>query len=282
MAPDRGSQVPARVCAGIGRLGHFLKSFRTTLLTQRRGSGIFADMGMGMGMGDARAAWCQSRAFSMVELVVVIGIVMILVGLIAPALGSAMSRAKLTRDISTVRQQALLISMYATDFEEVYPLARVSPGGVGRAASDWGVPMIESGHADSIAQLDPDVNRGLEPSYMLSVAMVYEADKMRPGVVPPASEQRPVAVRTHLVVFPSSKALTYRAWDGEPPETFGGINAFCCAAGFQDWPTPVSFADGSAASGTMREFLDGDPLYMEYGIGAPVGSTWFGIRGRDR
>jgi type II secretory pathway pseudopilin PulG len=236
-------------------------------------------MGMGMGMGRPRAGRC---AFAMIELIITIGIIMILIGLIAPALGGAMSQAKLTRDIALVRQQAMLISMYATDFQGIYPLAFDTPGRVFRAASDWGVPMIASGHADSIAQLDPDVNRGLEPSYGLSVAMVYDADKMRPGIVPPASEQRPVAVRTHQVVFPSSKGLTFRAWDGQPPETFGGFNGFCCAASFLDWPTPVSFADGSAASGTMRKFLDGDPLYMEHDIGAPVHSTWFGVRGRDR
>lgn len=207
---------------------------------------------------------------------------MILIGLIAPALGGAISRARLTRDISLVRQQAMLISIYAADFEDTYPLATLRQGRVFAAAGNWGVPLIEGGYVDNVAQLDPDVDRGLEPSYAMSVAMVYDAATMRPGEVPPIDDQLPRATHTHHVVFPSSKGLTYRAWDGQPPETFGGHNAFCCAASHLSWPTPVSFVDGSAVSGTMGEFLDGDPLYMEHGIGAPVHSTWFGVRGRDR
>ncbi|MCL4222378.1 MAG: prepilin-type N-terminal cleavage/methylation domain-containing protein [Phycisphaerales bacterium] len=238
-------------------------------------------MGMGMGPRAAQAPGC-GRGFTLIELVVCIGIIMILIGLIAPSLGRAMSRAKLIRDVGTVRQQAMLISMYAADFEDTYPLADDRLGHLFSAAGNWGVPLIESGHADSVAQLDPDVDRGLEPSFLLSIAMVFDANQMRPGHVPPVGQQRPRAVRTHQVLFPSSKALTFRLWDGQPNETFGGINVFCCAAAFVDWPTPVSFADGSAASGTMREFLDGDSLYMEHDIGAPVYSTWFGIRGRDR
>ncbi|KAA0213525.1 MAG: hypothetical protein DYG94_12935 [Leptolyngbya sp. PLA3] len=207
---------------------------------------------------------------------------MILVGLIAPALGDAVSRARLTRDLGTVRQQAMLISMYTADSDDTYPIATVEVGQLFRAAADWGVPLIETGHADSVLQLDPDVDRGLEPSYMMSIAMVFDANQMRPGQVPPREQQRPSATRTHQVIYPSSKGLTYRLWDGQPPETFGGENSFCCAASHQLWPTPVSFADGSAASGTMREFLGSSPLYMEHDIGAPVHSTWFGVRGRDR
>jgi hypothetical protein len=46
---------------------------------------------------------------------------------------------------------------------------------------------------------------------------------------------------------------------------------------------PIAFADGSAGEYRFSELLGPrDELILENGIGAPVFSTWEGIRGRDR
>ena len=242
------------------------------------------DMGMDMGMGmgrSVRARFSLRPAFTLIELIIVIGIIMILVGLIAPALGQAMSQAKLTRDIALVRQQAMLISMYASDFQDTYPYPYDLTGHISRVAGDWVLPMIQSGHVNAIADMDPGTERGLAFSYTISVAMVYDADKMRPGLVPPRDDQQSLPTRTHQVLFPSSKGLTVRMHDGINTGP-GGVNGFCCGLSLPHWPAPISFADGSATSGIMTDFLGGLPPYLEYGIGGPVYSTWFGVRGRDR
>ncbi len=221
------------------------------------------------------------RAFSLIELVIVIGIVMILIGLMAPTLGRAMSQAKLTRDVSLVRQHAATIAMYAGDYKDAHPYPYDLTGHLYRVAGDWALPMIESGHFESVAEVDPDTLDGRLFSYMMSIAMVFDANLMRPGQVPPLAAQRAAPTRVHHVLFPSSKGLTFRQHDGVSLG-LGGINGFCCAASPPHWRAPVSFSDGSATSGTLLDFLGVSTLYMEDSIGGPVYSTWFGVRGRDR
>lgn len=98
--------------------------------------------------------------FALIELVICIGTIMILVGLVAPALGNAISRARLMRDKALVRHQAMVISMYAADFQETHPYLYGLTGHLYRVAGDWVRPMVASGHVDAFADMDPDYARG--------------------------------------------------------------------------------------------------------------------------
>ncbi|MCW5763664.1 MAG: type II secretion system protein [Phycisphaeraceae bacterium] len=217
------------------------------------------------------------RGFSLIELVVVIGIVMILIGLMAPSLGRAMSQAKLTRDVALVRQHAATIAMYAGDYKEAHPYPYDLTGHLYRVAGDWALPMIESGHFENVAEVDPYTLDGRLFSYMMSIAMVYNADEMRPGYVPLAIHQKSNTTRAFQVLFPSSKGLLVRESNGLAPSEGG--TGFCCA---WPWIAPIAFSDGSAGSGTYVDFNEEMPLLLDEGIGMPVISTWFGVRGRDR
>lgn len=219
--------------------------------------------------------------FTLAELIVSIGIIMVLIGLLMPTLANSYSQAKLTRDMSLVRQHAAAIHMYAADFGETYPYAGIKLPF--HCARNWSGPMIEGGYFNSYVEVEPehdfDAAGGLRyDSYVMSMAMVFDANLMQPGQVPIRDDQQSIAIRTSQVVFPSSKGLILRFVGGQyipaPAES-----AFCCA---EPWEAPVAFDDGSASSGTYRDFLGGDPLYQEAGIGIPVLSTWFGVRGRDR
>ena len=221
----------------------------------------------------------RAHGFTLAELIVVLGIIMILFGLLVPALANSYSQTKLTRDMSLVRQHAAAIQMYTSDFEDVYPLL-----GFGRPfvdAAQWWVPMRDAGYFRHMAEIDPYADPSLEHStFQMSIAMVANPDFMRPGSVPLGAEFYSSPIRSGAVIFPSAKGLELRTSDAVPdPYAFNGFDCDDIGA---PWPAPISFCDGSAMSGTCRDFIHNDPFYTENGVGIPIISTWFGVRGRDR
>jgi prepilin-type processing-associated H-X9-DG protein len=63
----------------------------------------------------------RSRAFSLVEILVIIGILSILVGLLLPTLASAREAANRTKCMSNLRQIALAFTMYLNDNNGRFP-----------------------------------------------------------------------------------------------------------------------------------------------------------------
>ena len=63
----------------------------------------------------ARARWLRDRAFSLVELLVVIGIIAVLIGILMPTLSRARESARRTKCLSNLRTLAQSMVMYAND-----------------------------------------------------------------------------------------------------------------------------------------------------------------------
>jgi prepilin-type N-terminal cleavage/methylation domain-containing protein len=68
------------------------------------------------------------RGFTLVELLVVIGIIALLVGVLLPTLGRAREGAKRTQCLSNLRQMAVMLNMYANQYKGDVPLGYQANG----------------------------------------------------------------------------------------------------------------------------------------------------------
>jgi type II secretory pathway pseudopilin PulG len=75
----------------------------------------------------ARAGCVNSQAFSLVELLVVVGVVAMIIALLMPALESARTQARAFRCLSNIRQLGIALRIYANDNKDNYPNNVSSP-----------------------------------------------------------------------------------------------------------------------------------------------------------
>jgi prepilin-type N-terminal cleavage/methylation domain-containing protein/prepilin-type processing-associated H-X9-DG protein len=69
-----------------------------------------------------------AHAFTLIELLVVIATIGILFGIAVPALNSVYERAKVTKDMSNLRQIGIALQTYLNDKDYVLPVINAAPG----------------------------------------------------------------------------------------------------------------------------------------------------------
>ena len=235
--------------------------------------------------GEASRGVVVHRGFTMVELVVVIGVVMVLLGFLLPALSGARGAAVQISDSVLLREFGLEIDVYTSSQDGKYPY---DPESVAASLSRVTEIIQNKSLLFSSSEVATDAGLARSPvSY--SMAFCYDWRRMRQGeteytpleedpLVTDFTQLEPRQIRVTDVASPSLKGLAVHSWI-----SYGGVQSyFCCVD--QRPRAPVCFADNSVSPYSWPEMLiqtDG-LLVIENGIGVPVQSTWNGIKGRDR
>ncbi len=82
----------------------------------------------------------RHRGFTLVELLVVIGIIAVLIGILMPALSKARSQSRMTQCLSNLRQLATANATYAAEFKGWYVPIRVGYNPNPDPAGQWPAP----------------------------------------------------------------------------------------------------------------------------------------------
>jgi len=81
----------------------------------------------------------KSRAFTLVELLVVIGIIALLISILLPALSRARKSANTTKCLSNLRQVGTAFQLYATEFKGTIPVVRQDIPDIDGATAKWNI-----------------------------------------------------------------------------------------------------------------------------------------------
>jgi prepilin-type N-terminal cleavage/methylation domain-containing protein len=132
------------------------------------------------------------RAFTLVELIIVIGIVLILIGLALPSLGRTREMTKELRDLSQLRNASTLVVQYTTDQAGVFPVASDLPI---EAAQRWFQPLIDTGLLSRYEDLGRSIWGPDNLAYALTQTAVMRPEFFESANLIPEAEQRTAAVR---------------------------------------------------------------------------------------
>jgi prepilin-type N-terminal cleavage/methylation domain-containing protein len=256
------------------------------------------------------------RAFSLIELLVVLGVLAIVLSLALPALGRSRGQARQISNLSNCRQLATLVTAYATDnkdlpptlFPPVYvnPIINVPWSEITIGKTKLSGAWFDNGNAfhlllrplPSIATIRaveaPRGGRTIEIDGQQTQRMVhfilsdpFYADPdywtFQKQVGP--DQWRPQ--RFASVAFPSAKGMLFQFMLYGRPGFESGFPA-CCP---ENVTAPVAWSDLSATEEVLGRLRSGVPNAWHHGIPGPptVGSkasplmgTERGILGRDR
>ena len=84
----------------------------------------------------------KQRAFTLVELLVVIGIIALLISILLPSLANARRSANTVKCLSNLRQVGTALQMYAGDYRGAMPVCRQDPENGGTGSTYYWIDML--------------------------------------------------------------------------------------------------------------------------------------------
>lgn len=248
------------------------------------------------------AAWPSADAFSLIEVVIAIGVVAILIGLALPSLGAARERARVNRSVTNLGSIAQVLSIYAGAEDDRFPVGepgriyQVTLSGQGISASfgsifDFGRawPVVTRSHLpwnECFPMLfspgAPVPSSGMDASqsfsYPLSHSVMARPGLWRLGAVPDPSLIG--GRRFSEVSYPASKVVS---WDDAMRYVVRPVESQKYPSRIGT-PRPMLFADGhvdqlsiDGAAAPIANVMN--PVETERE--APLHNTPFGVAGRD-
>lgn len=224
------------------------------------------------------------RGFTIAELLVVIGLLVILAALLAPTLAGVGAAARDREALSAARQTAVLLLDRATTTNDHIPQGQREEGetNVNYAAGYWWRQFpemtIPTGRLDPrFAVNDAYANWGF-PHFILTSTAVAPDAEFDPNVTyyTRPSQAKAVQRRFSEVAHPGEKVMAYERQRGEDEIQ----DTYCC----HRFDVRVAHArfDGSAFLARVLDFEDHknfDPILSR---GLPGAYTWWGLDGTDR
>lgn len=227
-----------------------------------------------------------SGGFTLVETLVTLGVLMILLGVLVPALAGARKSAQITEAASNTRQCVLMVFAYTADHDGIYPNGYEDPV---RSAFSWWQTVASAGSFDpESADAAQDAALIEAPDHVMNMAMTIDPQVMIPGRTLPWEQCCPsMGIRVGMVRYPALLGLLRRSmvqWsasEGYPRHPDPGVGGLPWCCGPAAPIAPIGMADGGIIRARWTDMLDDGWYYTENGIGAPAISTWYGCKGRD-
>ncbi|MCC6286200.1 MAG: type II secretion system protein [Phycisphaerales bacterium] len=252
-------------------------------------------------------------AFTIIELLVVLGIVMIVLSILLPALGSARRQAKATTTLGNIRQCGQAVTSYCDDNRGLFPtlfeprlvfrdleLMRVkTPRGTLRGgwfsnAGTWQFALPNPLPAEVVSDMlrpreslvaPTDHREETQSDFALSFAFYARPDYWHWRTQRGPEQWR--TMRLDSIRHPSNKGMMLQMRVYDVPGWPDGFMA-CCAT---DYPTGILWSDLAAERVSPPSLRPGAPNPWHHGVagglppwakGSPVLETEYGVEGRDR
>ena len=106
-----------------------------------------------------RQSISSGRGFTLVELLVVIGIIALLISILLPALSRARDQAKSVTCLANMKQIGMAAFNYASENKGIWAPAAWWNGAAGTESESWPNILVNAGYLKS-----PDINKGQDPT----------------------------------------------------------------------------------------------------------------------
>ena len=228
-------------------------------------------------------------AFSLVELLVVVGVLSVLLGFLLPSLAKTREGVRRTRSLANLRTLGQCLGIYADVHGGAYPFmdagqpVSVGCNGTLSTSDYWHVQTLWPALLQAVVPWDGNVDVFLSPgasrppascgwpsSYLYSHSFVTRPSLWREGAE--ADPRLLAPTQIHELRYPAGKVLL---WDSEVP--------YLLEEPGDHWPyqeVPLLFADGHAQ---LRRPADAsEPVANPFTGGTtPLHNTRDGVHGRD-